>query len=118
MQMIKAVCLSVGLAVAVTASGAAAGELPATDQAAIQSFVDADARQLADTAQRIWQWAEVGYQENQSSALLQARLKAAGFTVEPGVAGMPTAFVARYRRGSGGPVIGLLVGPGGVSVFT
>lgn len=108
MQMIKAVCLSVGLAVAVTASGAAAGELPATDQAAIQSFVDADARQLADTAQRIWQWAEVGYQENQSSALLQARLKAAGFTVEPGVAGMPTAFVARYRRGSGGPVIGLL----------
>lgn len=102
---------SIGCALAALvfgASGAQAGELPANEQAALQASVDADAKQLSDTALKIWQWAEVGYQENQSSALLQSRLKAAGFTIDKGVAGMPTAFVARYKRGNGGPVLGLI----------
>ncbi len=59
-----------------------------------------------EVAHQIWQWAEVGYQENKSSNLLQTLLKEAGFTVEAGVAGIPTAFVATY--GSGQPVIGVL----------
>jgi aminobenzoyl-glutamate utilization protein B len=54
----------------------------------------------------IWDFAEVGYKENKSSALLQSTLKDNGFTVEAGVAGMPTAFVATY--GSGSPVIAIL----------
>ncbi len=54
----------------------------------------------------IWDYAEVGYKEIKSSALLQNTLKDNGFTVEAGVAGMPTAFVATY--GSGSPVIGIL----------
>jgi aminobenzoyl-glutamate utilization protein B len=57
-------------------------------------------------AQELWNWAEVGYQEEQSSARLQKELRAAGFTVRAGVAGMPTAFVAEY--GSGKPVIAIL----------
>src|SRR5882762_3084439 len=57
-------------------------------------------------AQKIWGFAEVGFQETQSSALLQQTLKDAGFQVEAGVAGMPTAFIATY--GSGKPVIGIL----------
>jgi aminobenzoyl-glutamate utilization protein B len=57
-------------------------------------------------AQDLWNWAEVGYQEEQSSARLQKELRAAGFTVRAGVAGMPTAFVAEY--GSGKPVIAIL----------
>lgn len=57
-------------------------------------------------AQELWNWAEVGYQEEQSSARLQKELRAAGFTVRTGVAGMPTAFVAEY--GSGKPVIAIL----------
>lgn len=57
-------------------------------------------------ALKIWGFAEVGYKEKQSSALLHEQLKAAGFTVEAGVAGMPTAFVASFGRGS--PVIGIL----------
>jgi aminobenzoyl-glutamate utilization protein B len=59
-----------------------------------------------EVAHQIWEWAEVGYQETRSSALLQEQLRSAGFTVEAGVAGMPTAFVATW--GSGGPVIGIL----------
>ena len=54
----------------------------------------------------IWGWAETGLEEVKSSKELQDLLRANGFTVEAGVAGMPTAFVATY--GSGRPVIGIL----------
>ena len=58
------------------------------------------------TALQIWKYAEVGYKEVKSSALHQQHLKEAGFSVEAGVAGIPTAFVATY--GSGKPVIAIL----------
>ncbi len=58
------------------------------------------------TALQIWNYAELGYKETKSSMLLQKMLKESGFSVEAGVAGIPTAFVATY--GSGSPVIGLL----------
>src|SRR5258708_29331399 len=57
-------------------------------------------------ALQIWDYAEVGYKEVKSSALLQKTLSASGFTVQAGVADIPTAFVAEY--GSGKPVIGIL----------
>ena len=57
-------------------------------------------------ALQIWNYAEVGYKETKSSALLQQTLQENGFTVEAGVAGIPTAFVATY--GNGKPVIGIL----------
>ena len=57
-------------------------------------------------ALKIWGYAEVGYQETKSSALLQSELAKEGFKVEAGVAGIPTAFVASY--GSGHPVIGIM----------
>jgi len=59
-----------------------------------------------DTAQKIWTWAEPGYQETKSSKLLADTLEAAGFHVSRGVAEIPTAFTAEY--GSGPPVIGIL----------
>ncbi|WP_291967106.1 amidohydrolase [Maribacter sp.] len=57
-------------------------------------------------AQNIWEFAEMGYQEEQSSDLLQTTLKNAGFTIKKGVAGIPTAFIAEY--GSGSPVIAIM----------
>ena len=57
-------------------------------------------------AGEIWRNAELGFQEEKSSRLLQETLRKAGFTIEAGVAGMPTGFVASY--GSGAPVIGIL----------
>jgi len=59
-----------------------------------------------NNALQIWGYAEVGYKEVKSSALHQQTLKDNGFTVQAGVADMPTAFVATY--GSGKPVIGIL----------
>ncbi|MBS1575948.1 MAG: amidohydrolase [Bacteroidetes bacterium] len=57
-------------------------------------------------AMEIWNYAEVGYKEVKSSALHEQTLKDNGFTVETGVADIPTAFVATY--GTGKPVIGIL----------
>ncbi len=54
----------------------------------------------------IWSLAELGLQEYKSSKILADTLEQAGFTVERGVAGMPTAFVASF--GSGKPVIAIL----------
>ena len=59
-----------------------------------------------DIALQIWNYAEVGYKEEKSSALLQKTLSDNGFTVKAGIAGMPTAFIASY--GSGKPVIAIL----------
>ncbi len=70
------------------------------------SSLDARADHFAEIAHSIWTYAEVGYQEVKSTRLLQEELAAAGFTIEAGVAGMPTAFIASY--GSGEPIIGVL----------
>ena len=86
-----------------------AAALPAAAQDGkdvVARAIDARAGRYGQLAQQIWDLAEVGYQEERSSALLQAELRAAGFKVEAGVAGMPTAFVASW--GSGAPVIGIL----------
>ena len=71
----------------------------------VQSL-DERSNHMTDVAMRIWDLAELGYLETESSSLLQAELEAAGFVVESGVAGIPTAFVATW--GSGTPVIGIL----------
>jgi aminobenzoyl-glutamate utilization protein B len=72
----------------------------------LKNALDKKMDHYAEVAHQIWEFAEVGYQETQSTELLQAQLQAAGFSVENGVAGIPTAFVASY--GSGQPVIGIL----------
>jgi len=68
--------------------------------------IDAGYDKYSAIAKKIWEYAEVGFQETKSSALLQETLSEVGFKIEKGVAGMPTAFVATY--GSGKPVIGIL----------
>lgn len=68
--------------------------------------LDSQAKQYGTIAQTIWSYAELGYQEKKSSALLQRTLSDAGFSIEAGVAEIPTAFVATY--GSEGPTIAIL----------
>ena len=75
-------------------------------KAEVSAQIDAAKKTYEEIALKIWGFAEVGYKETKSSALLQSQLKAEGFAVQAGVAEMPTAFVASY--GSGSPVIGIL----------
>ena len=42
--------------------------------------LDNKQKEYGQTAQQIWQWAEVGYQAAKSSALLQELLRKEGFT--------------------------------------
>jgi aminobenzoyl-glutamate utilization protein B len=83
--------------------------LPAIAQSSkadVLAAIDAKRGVYEDIALKIWDYAEVGYQEVKSSAALQAQLKQEGFTVEAGVAGIPTAFTASFGRGQ--PVIAIL----------
>jgi len=56
----------------------------------------------------IWSYAELGLEEYKSSRLIADTLESHGFTVDRGVAGMPTALVANWSHGTGKPVIGFL----------
>lgn len=75
-------------------------------QDTVLAGLDEKSATYAAVAQEIWQLAEVGYQEHESAARLQTLLADAGFSIEAGVAGIPTAFVASY--GEGEPVIGIM----------
>lgn len=81
--------------------------LPHGETLAIKTAVEERERLLADVSKAIWGFAELGFQETRSAALLQAELKKARFDVKAGVADMPTAFVASFKTGDG-PVIALL----------
>jgi aminobenzoyl-glutamate utilization protein B len=76
------------------------------DVQTIYSVIEARRATDREIAHAIWKHAEVGYKEKESSALLQKALRAAGFDVKAGIAGIPTAFVA--STGKGKPVIGIL----------
>lgn len=89
------------------AAGAADARVAAGQRATILASVEKAGPHMGEVAHQIWDYAEVGYQETKSSALLQSELKSAGFEVEAGVAGIPTAFIARFRNGDG-PVIAIL----------
>ena len=93
--------LTIGLML-LTGAGFAAED----DKTDIMNAIDAKQAAYGKIAHQIWEFAEPGYQEKQSSALLQETLSQAGFTVTAGVADIPTAFVATY--GQGKPVIGIL----------
>ena len=78
----------------------------ANEKKAVIQSLEAKKQQYADVASNIWNLAELGYKEGKSANLLQSMLKEEGFTIETGVAGIPTAFTATF--GSGTPVIGVL----------
>ncbi len=61
---------------------------------------------LRKLAFKVWEIAEVGLKEYRSAELLAEACRDEGFAVDMGIAGMPTAFLARW--GQGGPVVGFL----------
>ena len=85
---------------------AQSGTDAATLKQRVLTSVDKDRDQYQKIALQIWDYAEVGFKEYKSSALLQKTLQQNGFRIDTGVAEIPTAFVATYGQGS--PVIGIL----------
>ena len=74
----------------------------------IKHALEAYLPELTAMADQIYDLAEPGMEEFQSSKLLADYLQNHGFTVEMGIAGLPTAFRAVYEQGEGAPSFGFL----------
>lgn len=104
--MLSIATLALLFALGAPATSALAGSDAAQAYERVEHHVDANLDDHAARALDIWELAEVGYQENESSQVLQGALRDAGFEIESGVAGMPTAFIASH--GAGPPVVAML----------
>jgi aminobenzoyl-glutamate utilization protein B len=71
------------------------------------SWIDKNEEHIISLSDRIWEYAELGLMEKKSSSLLAEELESNGFDVKRGVAGMPTAFMAKWSNGDGS-TIGLM----------
>ena len=77
----------------------------ALSDGSLDQIINSHQQEYEQIALKIWDLAEVGYQEYESSILLQESLKNKGFKIET-LPYMPTAFVAEFGKGS--PVIAIL----------
>jgi aminobenzoyl-glutamate utilization protein B len=104
--LIVAVLMAVSV-VAVPLAQKAPKANPKIDSLKQEAIADVESRK--DFAQQmvdqIFSYGELGFQEFETTRYLIDILKTNGFTVQEGVAGIPTAFVASW--GSGKPVIAL-----------
>lgn len=89
----------------VGAFGQKKGKISKNKQAVIAA-VESHSSEFIEMSDKIWSFEEVAFEEAKSSEVLIQYAESQGFTVEKGVAEIPTAFVATY--GSGEPVIGIL----------
>ena len=95
-----------------TSLAADAQQHPPYDSAFIEQLkqqaltsVSAHQKGVQQMVDQIFSFGELGFQEIETSKYLTAFLTKNGFTVEKGVAGIPTAWMARW--GNGSPVIAL-----------
>lgn len=83
--------------------------MPEPDRDAVRehviAHVERNRQAVADLNDAIFWFAEPGLQEHETSALMTSLLEEAGFAVERGISGFPTAFVA--TAGSGRPVVAM-----------
>jgi aminobenzoyl-glutamate utilization protein B len=78
---------------------------PSKEKEFIFKVVDRNSKAIALLGDNIYYFAELGLQEFETAKLMTQILEDAGFKVERGISGMPTAFMATY--GSGKPVIAI-----------
>ncbi|MBA3414802.1 MAG: amidohydrolase, partial [Chloroflexia bacterium] len=70
------------------------------------AWIEDNRERLSAFDLEIWRYAEPAWREYKSARAYVELLRGEGFAVEEGSGGMPTAFVANWTSGSGGPVIG------------
>src|SRR6266550_2313394 len=110
---------TIALAMSVTVSLTATGQAPATTSAPktqanptldqykknVGLEVDGMREDIARMNDQVFSFAELGFQEFETSKYLTDILRKNGFTIQENLAGIPTAFMASW--GSGKPVIAL-----------
>jgi aminobenzoyl-glutamate utilization protein B len=99
-------CLAAALLIpaAISAQSRSSSRIDAL-KAELAKAIDARATLAQQMVDQVYSFGELGMQETETSKYLTGILEQNGFTIERGVAGMPTAWVARW--GSGSPVIAL-----------
>ncbi len=81
---------------------------PASSAVALQA-VNQSRDAILRISREVWANPELSLHEEKSSAIHIRELKAAGFTItSTGTSGTPTAFIAEWKQGTGGPIIGYL----------
>jgi len=74
----------------------------------IEKAVDDQADLIWDVASNVWEFAELGFEEVQSSAYASEALEKNGFKIsDRGIGGIDTSWIATW--GSGSPTLGILV---------
>ncbi len=88
----------------------AAAQRPSTD--ALKEEITRDVAGMQELSQQIvdmvFSLGELGFQEHETADYLTGILRQEGFEIAPGCADMPTCYVASFRHGTGGPVIGIM----------
>ena len=103
-QAVRA-AIATAMVVALSTQPAAGQSVEAGKQSALDHAVALE-ELVGEMSSRLWDFSEIALEEHQSASYLAGVLEEEGFTVESGVAGMPTAFVASW--GSGRPIVGVL----------
>ncbi|HEY3174346.1 MAG TPA: amidohydrolase [Candidatus Polarisedimenticolia bacterium] len=75
---------------------------------AVSAAAETLREELAELSRDLYRNPELSLQETRSSSLLQRRLREAGFLVTPGVAGLPTSFLASRPCARPGPRVAFL----------
>ncbi len=88
------------------APAASPGKPDLARKQAVVASVDRHRAELLALSDQIWGFAETALRETRSAQALADYAEQQGFTVERGVAGLPTAFTATY--GQGRPVIAVM----------
>ena len=73
----------------------------------VLEMVEDDAKMVQEIVDMLFSFGELGFQEFETQRYLTGILEDHGFEIELGVAGMPSAWTARWSNGSGSPVIAL-----------
>jgi aminobenzoyl-glutamate utilization protein B len=95
------------LAVFAPASAHAQDARLETFKAVALEGVEARAELVQEIVDMLFSFGELGMQEFETQRYLTGLLEADGFDIELGVAGMPSAWTARWSNGTGEPVIAL-----------
>lgn len=72
-----------------------------------QKKIEERAKMAQVMVDKVFSFAELGFQEIESSKYLTDKLKEYGFEIEYGISGVPTAWWAKWSNGNGKPVIAL-----------
>ena len=77
-----------------------------TDIQKIIDLIEEKREKWINISNQIWEFAETRFDEFRSADLICEALESEGFSVQKGLADIPTAFVASF--GSGNPVVAIL----------